>query len=119
MKGYVVCVYNNISNKEKLREYAIKAKSAVEKYKGKFLMFQKYYSLLLLCLFYGPEQTFLELLTLRTDFEKRIKTNSRFSNIMEMATMYKKIQNRTKSKISYINILRSAISYGLPSYQKL
>ena len=38
MKGYVVCVYNNISNKEKLREYAIKAKSAVEKYKGKFLI---------------------------------------------------------------------------------
>ena len=38
MKGYVVCVYNNISNEEKLREYAIKAKSAVEKYKGKFLI---------------------------------------------------------------------------------
>ena len=38
MKGYVVCVYNNISNEEKLKEYAIKAKSAVEKYKGKFLI---------------------------------------------------------------------------------
>jgi len=38
MKGYVVCVYKNISNKEKLKEYALKAKSAVEKYKGKFLI---------------------------------------------------------------------------------
>ena len=38
MKGYVVCVYKNISNQEKLKEYALKAKSAVEKYKGKFLI---------------------------------------------------------------------------------
>ena len=38
MKGYVVCVYKSISNKEKLKEYAIKAKVAVEKYKGKFLI---------------------------------------------------------------------------------
>ena len=38
MKGYVVCVYKNISNNEKLKEYAIKAKVAVEKYKGKFLV---------------------------------------------------------------------------------
>ena len=38
MKGYVVCVYKNISNEEKLKEYAIKARTAVEKYKGKFLI---------------------------------------------------------------------------------
>ena len=38
MKGYVVCVYKSISNEEKLREYAVKAKAAVEKYKGKFLV---------------------------------------------------------------------------------
>jgi uncharacterized protein (DUF1330 family) len=38
MKGYVVCVYKSIGNKEKLKEYAVKAKAAVEKYKGKFLI---------------------------------------------------------------------------------
>ena len=38
MKGYVVCVYKNISNEGKLKEYAIKARAAVEKYKGKFLI---------------------------------------------------------------------------------
>ena len=38
MKGYVVCVYKNITNEEKLKEYAVKARSAVEKYKGKFLI---------------------------------------------------------------------------------
>ena len=38
MKGYVVCVYKSISSEEKLKEYAIKAKVAVEKYKGKFLV---------------------------------------------------------------------------------
>ena len=38
MKGYVVCVYKSISNEEKLKEYALKAKAAVEKYKGKFLI---------------------------------------------------------------------------------
>ena len=38
MKGYVVCVYKSISNEEKLKEYAIKARVAVEKYKGKFLI---------------------------------------------------------------------------------
>ena len=38
MKGYIVCVYKSISSEEKLREYAIKAKAAVEKYKGKFLI---------------------------------------------------------------------------------
>tara|TARA_E500000178_G_scaffold349307_1_gene406036 strand:- start:320 stop:607 length:288 start_codon:yes stop_codon:yes gene_type:complete len=38
MKGYVVCVYKSISSQEKLKEYAIKARTAVEKYKGKFLI---------------------------------------------------------------------------------
>ena len=38
MKGYVVCVYKSISSKEKLKEYAVKARAAVEKYKGKFLI---------------------------------------------------------------------------------
>jgi len=38
MKGYVVCVYKNITSEEKLKEYAIKARVAVEKYKGKFLI---------------------------------------------------------------------------------
>ena len=38
MKGYVVCVYKDITNEEKLKEYAVKAKIAVEKYKGKFLI---------------------------------------------------------------------------------
>ena len=35
MKGYIVCVYKSIENQEKLKEYAIKARAAVEKYKGK------------------------------------------------------------------------------------
>ena len=38
MKGYVVCVYKSITNKDKLKEYAVKARAAVEKYKGKFLI---------------------------------------------------------------------------------
>ena len=38
MKGYVVCVYKSITNQEKLKEYAVKASVAVEKYKGKFLI---------------------------------------------------------------------------------
>ena len=38
MKGYVVRVYKSISNEEKLKEYAIKARTAVEKYKGRFLI---------------------------------------------------------------------------------
>ena len=38
MKGYVVCVYKNISNEEKLKEYAVKAKAAVENFQGKFLI---------------------------------------------------------------------------------
>ena len=38
MKGYVVCVYKSIGNEQKLREYALRAKVAVEKFKGKFLI---------------------------------------------------------------------------------
>ena len=38
MKGYVVCVYKSISSEEKLKEYAVKARVAVENYKGKFLI---------------------------------------------------------------------------------
>ena len=38
MKGYVVCVYKSIANEDKLKEYAVKARAAVEKYKGKFLI---------------------------------------------------------------------------------
>ncbi len=38
MKGYVVCVYKNISDDEKLKEYAVKARAAVENFKGKFLI---------------------------------------------------------------------------------
>ena len=38
MKGYVVCVYKSISNEKKLKEYAAKARTAVEEYKGKFLI---------------------------------------------------------------------------------
>ena len=38
MKGYVVCVYKSITNEDKLKEYAVKARFAVEKYKGKLLI---------------------------------------------------------------------------------
>ena len=38
MKGYVVCVYKNITNEEKLKEYAMKARVAVESFNGKFLI---------------------------------------------------------------------------------
>ena len=38
MKGYVVCVYKSIASQEKLKEYAVRARAAVEKYKGKFLI---------------------------------------------------------------------------------
>ena len=40
MKGYVVCVYKDITNEEKLKEYALKARAAVERFKGKFLIRQ-------------------------------------------------------------------------------
>jgi uncharacterized protein (DUF1330 family) len=38
MKGYVVCVYKSISSEEKLKEYAVKALTAVEKYEGRFVI---------------------------------------------------------------------------------
>ena len=38
MKAYWVCIYEKIINPEKLKEYAIKAKPAVEKFSGKFLV---------------------------------------------------------------------------------
>jgi len=38
MKGYVVCVYKSINDEVALKNYATKAKVAVEKYKGKFLI---------------------------------------------------------------------------------
>ena len=37
MKAFWVCLYEKIDNTEKLKEYAIKAKPAVEKFYGKFL----------------------------------------------------------------------------------
>ena len=36
MKGYVVCVYESIKDQEILKNYASKAKIAVDKYKGIF-----------------------------------------------------------------------------------
>ena len=38
MKGYWVCIYEKIHNTEKLKEYALKAKPAIEKFSGKFLL---------------------------------------------------------------------------------
>ena len=38
MKGYVVCVYENIKDQEILKDYAVKAKKAVGKYRGNFLV---------------------------------------------------------------------------------
>ncbi len=38
MKGYIVCVYENIEDQEVLKNYAVKAKNAVDKYKGNFLI---------------------------------------------------------------------------------
>ena len=38
MKAYWVCIYEKIDNSEKLKEYALKAKPAVEKFSGKFLV---------------------------------------------------------------------------------
>ena len=37
MKAYWVCIYEKINNTEKLKEYAVKARPAVEKFSGKFL----------------------------------------------------------------------------------
>ena len=38
MRGYIVCVYKSIKDPEKLKKYATSAKSAVEKFNGKFLI---------------------------------------------------------------------------------
>ena len=38
MKGYVVCVYENIKDQKILKDYAVKAKKAVDKYRGNFLV---------------------------------------------------------------------------------
>jgi len=38
MKAYWICIYEKIINTEKLKEYAVKAKPAVEKFSGKFLV---------------------------------------------------------------------------------
>ena len=37
MKAYWVCIYEKIDNVDKLKEYAVKARPAVEKFSGKFL----------------------------------------------------------------------------------
>ena len=37
-KGYIVCVYGSIKDNEALKIYADKARAAVEKYDGKFLV---------------------------------------------------------------------------------
>ena len=38
MKGYIVCVYETIKDDNVLKNYAFKARDAVEKYNGKFLI---------------------------------------------------------------------------------
>ena len=38
MKGYVVCVYKSVNDENALKNYAVKARVAVEKYNGKFLI---------------------------------------------------------------------------------
>ena len=38
MKAYWICVYEKIDNPEKLEEYAVKARPAIEKFSGKFLV---------------------------------------------------------------------------------
>ncbi len=38
MKGYIVCVYETIKDDHALKNYALKAKEAVDKYKGKFIV---------------------------------------------------------------------------------
>ena len=37
MKAYWVCIYEKINDLEKLKEYAVRAKPAIEKFSGKFL----------------------------------------------------------------------------------
>ena len=38
MKGYWVCIYEKIHSEDKLKEYAVKAKLAVRKFSGKFIV---------------------------------------------------------------------------------
>tara|TARA_B100001057_G_scaffold451831_1_gene495266 strand:- start:242 stop:529 length:288 start_codon:yes stop_codon:yes gene_type:complete len=38
MKGYIVSVYESINDNDALKNYALKAREAVEKYNGKFLV---------------------------------------------------------------------------------
>ena len=38
MRGYIVSIYKSIKDENALKNYAIRAKIAVEKYKGKFLI---------------------------------------------------------------------------------
>ena len=38
MKGYIVCVYESIEDEDTLKNYASKAREAVEKYDGKILV---------------------------------------------------------------------------------
>ena len=38
MKGYVVTVYKTITDEDVLKNYAVKAREAIEKYKGIFLV---------------------------------------------------------------------------------
>ena len=38
MKGYWVCIYEKIDNEGKLKEYAARAKPAVKKFSGQFLV---------------------------------------------------------------------------------
>ena len=38
MKGYVVCGWEKINSEEKLKEYALKAKIAADKYSGSFII---------------------------------------------------------------------------------
>ena len=37
-RGYIVCVYESINDDNALKNYAMKAKEAVKKYNGKFLI---------------------------------------------------------------------------------
>ncbi len=37
-KGYIVCVYEQIKDEKKLKDYALKAREAVDIYDGKFLV---------------------------------------------------------------------------------
>ena len=38
MNGYIVCVYESIKDDNALKNYALEARQAVEKYGGKFLV---------------------------------------------------------------------------------